>query len=43
MDIKSIIRSVPDFPKPGINFYDISPLLHSPEAWQHAMHLSRGR
>jgi adenine phosphoribosyltransferase len=26
-DLKSIIRTVPDFPKPGINFYDITPLL----------------
>ena len=26
--IKSIIRDVPDFPKPGILFKDITPLLH---------------
>ena len=26
-DLKSIIRTIPDFPKPGINFYDITPLL----------------
>jgi len=26
-DLKSIIRTVPDFPKAGINFYDITPLL----------------
>jgi adenine phosphoribosyltransferase len=26
-DLKSIIRTVPDFPKPGINFYDITPIL----------------
>jgi len=25
--IKSLIREVPDFPKPGINFYDITTLL----------------
>lgn len=24
-----IIRTVPDFPKPGIDFYDITPLLRS--------------
>ena len=27
VDLKSIIRTIPDFPKPGINFYDITPLL----------------
>jgi adenine phosphoribosyltransferase len=26
-DLKSIIRTVPDFPKAGINFYDITPIL----------------
>lgn len=29
-DLKSLIREVPDFPKPGINFYDISTLLDDP-------------
>jgi adenine phosphoribosyltransferase len=33
MDLKHHIRSVPDFPKPGILFYDISTLLAHPEAW----------
>ncbi len=27
MDLKLLIREVPDFPKPGINFYDITTLL----------------
>ncbi len=27
MDLKSLIREVPDFPKPGILFYDITTLL----------------
>ena len=27
MDLKDRIRSIPDFPKPGILFYDISTLL----------------
>lgn len=27
MDLKSLIREVPDFPKPGINFFDITTLL----------------
>lgn len=30
--LKSYIRDVPDFPKPGINFKDITPLLRSPQA-----------
>ncbi len=34
MNIKDHIRGVPDFPKPGILFYDIAPLLSHPEAWQ---------
>ena len=30
MDYKSFIREVPDFPKPGILFYDITTLLKEP-------------
>lgn len=37
MDLKDHIRSVPDFPKPGILFYDISTLLAHPDAWQVAL------
>lgn len=37
MDIKAHIRGVPDFPKPGILFYDISTLLADADAWQVAM------
>jgi adenine phosphoribosyltransferase len=37
MDLKDHIRGVPDFPKPGILFYDISTLLRHPDAWQVAM------
>jgi adenine phosphoribosyltransferase len=37
MDLKDHIRAVPDFPKPGILFYDISTLLRHPQAWQVAM------
>ena len=29
--LKSLIREVPDFPKPGINFYDITTPLKHPE------------
>ncbi len=31
------IRDVPDFPKPGIVFKDITPLLHSPEGMRMCM------
>ena len=34
MNIKDHIRSVPDFPKPGILFYDISTLLANAAAWK---------
>jgi adenine phosphoribosyltransferase len=34
MDLKQHIRSIPDFPRPGILFYDISTLLADPSAWQ---------
>ncbi len=34
MDIKQHIRSIPDFPKPGILFYDISTLLAHAGAWK---------
>jgi adenine phosphoribosyltransferase len=34
MDLKDHIRSIPDFPKPGILFYDISTLLGHPQAWR---------
>lgn len=33
MNLKDHIRSIPDFPKPGILFYDISTLLQHPDAW----------
>jgi adenine phosphoribosyltransferase len=32
MELKDYIREVPDFPKPGINFYDITTLLKHPKA-----------
>jgi adenine phosphoribosyltransferase len=37
MDLKDHIRGIPDFPKPGILFYDISTLLADADAWQVAM------
>lgn len=36
-DLQTIIRTVPDFPKPGIQFKDITPLLQNPEAYQLAI------
>lgn len=37
MDLKQFIRDIPDFPKPGIIFKDITPLLASPDAFQTAV------
>jgi adenine phosphoribosyltransferase len=34
MDLKAHIRHVPDFPKPGILFYDITTLLREPAGYQ---------
>jgi adenine phosphoribosyltransferase len=34
---KSRIREVPDFPKPGINFYDITTLLRDPAGFKAAI------
>lgn len=38
MNLKDHIRGIADFPKPGILFYDISPLLAHGPAWQEAVH-----
>ena len=32
-DLKRHIREIPDFPEPGIVFYDISTLIKQPDAW----------
>jgi len=37
MDIKSLIRDIPDFPKPGIIFRDHTTLLQEPEALHYAI------
>ena len=33
-DLKKTIREIPDFPKPGINFYDVSTLFRDSEAFR---------
>jgi adenine phosphoribosyltransferase len=35
--IKKFIREVPDFPKPGINFYDVTTLFQNPEGFNLAL------
>ena len=37
IDLKAYIRDVPDFPKPGIMFRDITPLLANPHAFNEAI------
>ena len=39
MDLAKYIRDIPDFPKPGILFKDITPLLAEPRAFRHAIDL----
>jgi adenine phosphoribosyltransferase len=39
MDLASYIRDIPDFPKPGILFKDITPLLANPSAFQEAIRI----
>ena len=38
-DLRAHIRDIPDFPKPGIVFKDITPLLLDPKALDHAVSL----
>jgi adenine phosphoribosyltransferase len=38
IDLKTFIRDIPDFPKPGILFRDITPLLASPVAFRETIH-----
>jgi len=37
MDLKKIIRSIPDFPKKGVVFRDITPLLRNGEAFRYSV------
>lgn len=36
-DLKKTIREVPDFPKPGINFYDVTTLFRDAAAFRHTI------
>ncbi|GFE68055.1 adenine phosphoribosyltransferase [Chroococcus sp. FPU101] len=37
MDLKTLIRNIPDFPKPGIMFRDITTLLNHPEGLRYTI------
>jgi len=37
MDIKALIRDIPDFPKPGIVYRDITTLLNNPEGLRYVI------
>ncbi len=37
MDLDQAIRKVPDFPKPGILFYDVTSIFTNPEAFKYTM------
>ncbi|WP_071516346.1 adenine phosphoribosyltransferase [Geitlerinema sp. PCC 9228] len=37
MDLKSLIRDIPDFPEPGIIFRDITPLLRDPQGLRYTI------
>jgi adenine phosphoribosyltransferase len=37
VNLKSVIREIPDFPKPGILFYDITTLMNDPDAFRIAV------
>lgn len=39
MDLKALIREIPDFPKPGILFRDITTLLRDPEGLRYTIDL----
>lgn len=37
MELKSLIRDIPDFPKPGITFRDITTLLNNPQGLRYTI------
>ena len=42
-ELKAMIREIPDFPKPGINFYDITTLLKNPTGLKRTLDALRER
>ncbi len=42
MELQAFIRTIPDFPKPGILFRDITPLLANPEAFRSVLEAMSG-
>jgi adenine phosphoribosyltransferase len=38
IDLKELVRDVPDWPEPGVIFRDITPLLRDPEALDQTVH-----
>jgi adenine phosphoribosyltransferase len=43
VDLRSLVRDIPDFPKPGIGFKDITPLLADADALSEAVRLLADR
>ena len=43
MDLNALVRDVPDFPRPGIVFKDITPLLSDAQALKHVTELTVAR
>ena len=37
MNLKDVIRTIPDYPKPGIMFRDVTTLMSDPAAFRHAV------
>ena len=37
LELRALVREIPDFPKPGILFRDITPLMRQASAWQEVM------
>ena len=37
MDVRDVIRTIPDYPKPGIMFRDITTLLNDPKGFRRAV------
>lgn len=37
MDLKTLIRDIPDFPKPGIMFRDLTTLFQDPKGWRYTI------